>query len=125
MVGDLGSSFGSPELNWKRKGSLKDYSASKMILRATPSSVDFSVPGRPTLNTFVNMPEYRRRLELLWIGQGIPIADVRWLAGLLTQLSRDQLRDAFRAGDYSSDEVEGFVNALESRIEKLQMQPTR
>ena len=39
---------------------------------------------------------------------------------LLSQLSPDQIRDAFRAAGYSSQEVEGFSKVVEDRIGQLQ-----
>ena len=37
----------------------------------------------------------------------------------MARLSPEQIRDAFRAGGYSSPEVEGFAQALERRIGQL------
>ena len=48
--------------------------------------------------------------------KGIPRTDAKWMGDLLGQLSHDQLKDAFRAADYSPEEVEGFTSVLEQRI---------
>jgi hypothetical protein len=119
LVSDLGSSFGSPGLNWERKGSLKAYTNSKMIKRASPEFIDFHVPARPKMDTFVNVPELTKRLGLLWLGERIPIEDVKWVGRLLAQLSPQQIRDAFRAAGYSAEDAEAFSSVLEQRIAEL------
>jgi hypothetical protein len=43
-----------------------------------------------------------------------------WCNGqLLSQLSSDQIRQAFRAADYSPEEVEEFSNVVQRRIKEL------
>jgi hypothetical protein len=118
-VTDLGSSFGSPGLNWVSKGSLTAYTRSKMIGKASPEFIDFNVPAPPKLNTFVDIPELRRRLGLCWLGHHIPLADARWMGHLLAQLSPEQIRDAFRAAGYPPQEVEAFSRIVEQRIAQL------
>ncbi len=119
VVTDLGSSFGSPGLNWERKGSLKAYQNSKMISHVSTEFIDFRAPARPKSDTFVDVPELTRRLSLRWIGQHIPVADARWMGHLLAQLSHGQIRDAFRAANYSPQEIEAFAGVLEERIAQL------
>jgi hypothetical protein len=119
IVSDLGSSFGSTGLNWVSKGNLKAYMHSKLISGRSPEFIDFSVPAPGKLNTFIDVPETTRRLSLLWIGRHIPPADVRWIAHLLAQLSPDQIRDAFRAANYSPQEVEAYSRVVEQRIAEL------
>jgi len=55
-----------------------------------------------------------------WIGRDIPRGDAKWIGELLSQLSRDQIRDAFRAAGYSPAEVEQFSDVVEKRIAQLQ-----
>jgi len=119
VVTDLGSSFGSPGLNWVSKGSLTAYTRSKMIGKTAPGFIDFNVPAPPKLNTFVDIPELRRRLGLCWLGHHIPLTDARWMGHLLTQLSPEQIRDAFRAASYSPQEIEAFSRVVEQRIAQL------
>src|SRR5258706_837441 len=45
--------------------------------------------------------------------------DVRWLADRLTQLSDDQIRDAFRAANYSQANVDILTAAVRNRINQL------
>jgi len=58
-------------------------------------------------------------VDLEWIGRHIPRADAKWIGSELAKLSPQQIRDAFRAGGYSPEEVEGFARVVESRIAEL------
>ena len=119
LVTDLGSSFGSPGLNWSSKGNLTAYSRSRLISKTSTEFIDFSAPAAPKLNTFIDVPELTRRLGLCWLGHHIPLSDVKWMAHLLAQLSPVQIRDAFRAAGYSPQEVEAFSRVVEQRIAAL------
>ena len=120
IVTDLGSSFGSAGLNWASKGNLTAYTHSKLIGKTSAEFIDFNVPAPPKLNTFIDVPELTRRLGLCWIGHHIPLSDVRWMGSLLAQLSPEQIRDAFRAGGYSPQEIEAYSRVVEQRIAQLQ-----
>jgi hypothetical protein len=122
IVSDLGASFGTTGRSWTHagsKGNLKAYSQSKFISKATERYVDFNFPTRPAVIFIFNPHEFISRLELRWIGKGIPCEDARWIGQLLAQLSPEQVRDAFRAAGYSSAEVEGFSKVVEERIAQL------
>jgi hypothetical protein len=122
MVSDLGASFGTTGRSWTRagsKGNLKAYRHSRFIRKVTPTYVDFNVPTRPAMIHFFELHEFISRMELRWIGNRIPRADARWMGQLLSRLSADQIRAAFRAGGYSPDEVEGFSRVVASRIAEL------
>jgi hypothetical protein len=54
-----------------------------------------------------------------WIGKRVPRENVRWIAALLARLSPQQIRDAFRAAQYTPEEVEGFGFVVEARIQQL------
>lgn len=49
----------------------------------------------------------------------IPIEHARWFAGIIGQLSDDQLRDAFRAAGASPNEIEGFSRRMRQKINEL------
>ena len=85
----------------------------------TPDYVDFNVPTRPVWIRFFGLPAYVSRLHMREIGKRVPRADAKWRGGLLAKLSAEQIRDAFRSGGYSSEDVEGFAGALEKRIAEL------
>lgn len=122
-VTDLGSSFGAPGKRCqdsKSKGNLAEYRKSRFISKITRDFVDFHFPTRPPLIYVVSFPFFFHQLHNRWIGRHIPRADVRWVGNLLAQLSPEQLRDAFRAGGYSPEQVEAYVSAVQARIAALQ-----
>jgi len=49
----------------------------------------------------------------------ITVADAKWVGGLLSQLTDQQLQDAFRAGDFTPEEIAILVPALRDRINQL------
>ncbi|HEV2492098.1 MAG TPA: hypothetical protein VG204_03405 [Terriglobia bacterium] len=121
-VSDLGASFGTTGRSWTRtisKGNLHSFGRSRFITKITDSYVDFSVPSRPALIDLSNPPDFISRVRLRWIGKRVPRADVRWIAGLLAQLSPEQIRDAFRAAGYTPEQVDGFTRIIEKRIVQL------
>jgi hypothetical protein len=120
VVTDLGSSFGSPGLDWAKKGNLSAYTHSKLIAKTSSEFVDFNVPSPPKFNTFIDISELTRRLGLCWLGHHIPLADARWMGHLLAQLSPRQIRDSFRAAGYSPQEVEAYSRVVEQRIALLE-----
>jgi len=122
MVSDLGASFGSGGHGWtlaRSKGDLKAYRRSKFIRKIRPEYVDFNDPTKPPVIFFLNLPEFILQMQMGWVCHHIPRADVQWMGHLLAQLSPDQIRDAFRAAGYSSEEVEGFSSVVEARIAQL------
>jgi hypothetical protein len=123
MVTDLGASFGTTNLNPAAKGNLKAYSHSKLIRNTAGGFVDFNVPSTPPMEYFFDLPEFKRRLGLLWLGHHIPVQDAAWMGRLLGRLSPGQIRDAFRAGGYTPQDGEGFSQELERRIGQLEQLP--
>jgi hypothetical protein len=120
VVSDLGASFGSTGLAWTKKANSRAYCTSKWIKAVTPEFVDFNVPSAPVMGYYLNVPEMGLRLSLLWLGKHIPRAHARWMGDQLARLSPAQIRDAFRAGGYSPQEVEELGTALERRIGELE-----
>jgi hypothetical protein len=121
-VSDLGASFGSEGLaltHKQSKGNLKAYENSKFIKKEGPEFVDFNVPRRPALVVLVNPHEFFSRMGLRSIGRHIPRQDALWIGQMLGQLSNEQIRDAFRAGGYSGEELEGFTAEFEKRVAEL------
>lgn len=122
IVSDLGASFGTAGITLplrNAKGNPREYSRSKFIKRFDEQYVDFNVPARPSL-WFLGWPNrFALRMHIRWIGHHIPRTDVRWMGQLLSQLSKDQIRDAFRAAGYTPQEAEEFANVVEKRIREL------
>jgi hypothetical protein len=71
------------------------------------------------------------RLELSFKGKnysifkGVTIAQGRWLADRLLQLSDGQIRDAFRAASYWPAEIEILTRAVKTRIRELDVATSR
>jgi hypothetical protein len=122
MVSDLGATFGTTGVSWKRAGAdgnLQSYSASKFVLKVAPAYVDFATPSCPMLMDIFYPPDFLMRVHMRWIGRRIPRDDVHWIGQLLAQLSIEQIQDAFRAAGYKPNEVEGFSKVVEGRIAQL------
>jgi len=123
VISDLGATFGTTGFNPNHKvskGNLDSYKESKFVDSSTSTEVNFNMPTRPAMVVVFNPKEFASRLPMRAIGQHIPIADVRWIAQILHQLSVEQLRDAFRAAGYDKDLVDGFANIVERRIAQLE-----
>jgi hypothetical protein len=122
MVSDLGASFGTTGVSWRRgsaDGILRFYRTSKFLGKVTPEYVNFAAPSRPLAADIFDPHDFFMRMHMRWIGRNIPRDDVRWIAQILAQLSPEQIRDAFRAGGYTPDEVEGFSKVVEGRSAQL------
>jgi hypothetical protein len=124
VVSDLGSSFGTTNFiaSDKGKGNIDAYVHSTFIRKGAERAggfVDFEDPHRPALFIAFNAPEFVSRVNMEWIGRHIPKADAKWTGQLLAKLSREQIRDAFRAAQYTPEEVESFAMAVELRIAEL------
>ena len=123
MVSDLGASFGSGRWSLPlttAKGNLKFYNRSTFISDTGSDCLDFELGGRPALLRMLFVPLlFMKYSKMDWIGRDIPRSDVRWIGGLLAQLSPSQIRDAFRTAGYSTGECEGFAQVILRRIAEL------
>jgi hypothetical protein len=122
LVSDLGSSFGSTGFSFTRadsKGNLKSYQDSTFIDRVTPPVIDFAVPSRPALDHLFQISDFAARVNMEWIGKDIPIDHARWIGGILSHLTPEQIQSAFGAAGFSPKEVAGFSAVVESRIAQL------
>jgi len=122
LVSDLGASFGTTGFTLSvenSRGNLEAYKRSKFITNRSKDNVDFATPSRPTLVETFNVPVFVHRLDLRWIGRDIPRADAKWMGQLLSRLSSEQIRDAFRAAGYSKQDVEDFATVVQGRIAEL------
>jgi hypothetical protein len=122
LVSDLGASFGTTGMDFPirdSKGNLKAYSHSKFIRKISGQYVDFSVPSRASFFFLADPREFNMRLRIRWIGRHIPRDDARWVGHLLSQLTPDQIRDAFRAAGYSQGDVDQFADVVMKRIAQL------
>ena len=107
VVSDLGSSFGK----------LADKSKSRTG-RSVNDAEDFAKAGFiKGVENGVLVLDYRGIHEDQL--KGIKVENARWLADLLLQLSDKQISDAFRAANYSPEEVTLYTNAVKARITAL------
>ena len=124
LVSDLGATLGrAGGLGGKRtKNDLKDFLSTRFVMGVEDGSVEFDYDTRPSkLGHFsiVYLPYYRGEVKKEKAMRGIPVAHARWIGSLLTQLTDEQLRDAFRAAQYNEETIDGYVRALRERINQL------
>lgn len=124
VVSDLGASFGRTGAATKRsKGKISDYEHSKFIVQVTPETISFKMATRPSpILKLFEKQNYETRALMEQIVQNVPRNDAAWIAQELARLTPEQIRDAFRAADYSPDLVERYAKALEARIRELNAQ---
>jgi hypothetical protein len=105
VVSDAGATFGNTgNVITRSKSDAKDYGHSRFISKTTPDYVDFVLHGRSQFEK---------------VTRHIPRADVKWLAQRLSQLSEEQIRDCFRAGGYTPEDVTVLTQAVQKRIAEL------
>ncbi len=105
IVADWGGSFGKMSAIFTfSKWNLDDYNRQGFI--------DGVSAGRLKLH-------YRGRSQSLF--KSVPVEHARWFAGIISQFSDNQFRDAFRAAEGSATEVEGFTKRLRQKINELKM----
>ena len=122
MVSDLGASFGTTGETLPlshSKGDLESYVHSDFIGKISAEYVDFHTPSPPDLIYVFNLPGFLRRVRLDSVTRHIPRADAKWIGHLLSELSSDQIRDAFRAAGYTPEQVETFSDVVQARIMAL------
>jgi hypothetical protein len=122
-VSDLGASFGRTGESYtyaRSKNNLPAYRQSKFISKVTKDYVSFHFPTHLTYLYVFNLRLFIMEQHHLWIGKRIPRSDAKWMGSYLAKLSPQQIRDAFRAAGYSSEQVEAFATVVEARIAELQ-----
>ena len=131
-VTDLGATLGrAGGLGGTRtKNDLADFLSTKFVrgVDARDGVVEFDYDTRPSglghLSVFHPF-YYRHEVNKEKAMRGIPVEHARWIGLLLSQLSNEQLRDAFRAANYSEGVRESYVAALRERINQLTELPSR
>lgn len=109
-ISDLGVSFGKTGSNgwpiiWRlgrSRNKPMDYARSTLVKGVDGNKVKIHYNGKN-----------RSRMK------DFTVADVRWLADLLNQLSDQQIRNAFRAANYSDSDINILTRAVKSRIGQL------
>jgi hypothetical protein len=103
IISDLGATFGKTGgILSRSRNKPSDYVKSEFVKGVKGNLIDFNYSGKMG-KTF----------------EGITVEDAKWLASWLSQLSDEQLKDAFRAGNYAPDEVDMLAGAVRTRINAL------
>jgi hypothetical protein len=112
VISDLGATFGktgSLPLFWRitrSRNSPEDYEKAKFIEGVNGRMVNFRYGGK--------------KREIF---DNIPVERARWLGNMLARLSEKQIKDAFRAANYDSEEAEILTEAVRGRIAELNNLP--
>jgi hypothetical protein len=103
LVADLGASFGKMggRFSEHTKWDLAGYQEEGFIERVKDDAIEFDFDGLET------------GMET------IPIAHARWFAGLVSQLTEAQVRQAFEAAGATPREVDGFSTTFMARVATL------
>lgn len=103
IISDLGATFGKTGGFFSRsRNDVPDYVKAEFIKKINGDVIDFSYSGK------------NQKLFA-----GLTTADARWLSSLLNRLSEDQIKDAFRAANFSAEEVDQLAGAFRERINAL------
>ncbi|MFY9618978.1 MAG: hypothetical protein WAM70_11240 [Pyrinomonadaceae bacterium] len=103
IISDLGATFGKTGGFLSRsRNEPEDYVKAKFVEGVNGREVKLAYSGKEQV-----------------LMQGITVDDARWIGSLLSRLSDSQLADAFRAGNFSSEEIQMLVTATRARINQL------
>ena len=103
IISDLGGTFGKTGGFISRsRNKPSDYEKAEFIKKVNGDIIDFSYGGK-NQKLFENLT----------------VADARWLNNLAKRLSDEQIKDAFRAANYSAEEVDILAGAFKARINAL------
>ncbi|HEX3187916.1 MAG TPA: hypothetical protein VHQ94_24165 [Pyrinomonadaceae bacterium] len=104
IISDLGGTFGKTGGFFSRsRNEPKDYVKADFIKGVKGDTIDFNYGGK------------NQKLF-----EGITVADARWLSDRFKGLSDEQIKDAFRAANYTPEEVDTLTAALKVRIAALE-----
>ena len=109
IISDLGATFGKTGgVISRSRNKPEDYVEAKFINEVKGNHIDFRFSGK--------------RQGLF---DDITIAQARWVGDLLAQLTDQQIQDAFRAANYTPEQIRMLSDALKSRITELETLPQR
>ncbi|HKQ03575.1 MAG TPA: hypothetical protein VJ464_00475 [Blastocatellia bacterium] len=107
IISDLGGTFGKTGGVFSRsRNEPEDYAKAKFIKGVKRGRVEFNYNGK--------------RGDLF---RDITVEQARWVGGLLSRLSDQQISDAFRAANYSAEEIQLLTQAFKSRVNELMSLP--
>ena len=104
IISDLGGSFGKTGGFFSRsRNEPGDYVKADFIKKVNGDVIDFNYSGK------------NQKLF-----QGLTVADARWVSSLFKRLSDEQIKDAFRAANYTPEEVDMLTAAVKARVAALE-----
>lgn len=131
VVNDIGATFGHVGgLGGKRaKNSLADFRSGKFVVNVENGMVNFDYNTKPKgaggfFASVFKGGYAKRQANKEKAMRSVPVEDARWIGSMLSRLSDEQLRDAFRAANYDNATSEGFIAVLRERINQLTQLPT-
>jgi hypothetical protein len=103
IISDLGGTFGKTGgVISRSRNKPSDYVKADFIEKVNGNTIDFHYGGK------------NKKLF-----ENITVEDARWLSSLLGRLRDDQIKDAFRAANYSAEDVDRLSMAFRERIDVL------
>ncbi|MGA9770479.1 MAG: hypothetical protein WBV94_15680 [Blastocatellia bacterium] len=109
IISDLGATFGKTGgVVSRSRNKPEDYVEAKFINEVKGNHIDFRFSGK--------------RQGLF---DDITIAQARWVGDLLAQLTDQQIQDAFRAANYTPEQIRMLSDGLKARITELETLPQR
>ena len=103
IISDLGATFGkSGGFFTRSRNKAEDFVKATFIEEVKGDIIDFNYGGK-NQKLFTN----------------IRVEDAKWMGRYLSRLSDEQIKDAFRAANYTDEEVEALAGAVRRRIEAL------
>src|SRR6266542_1702234 len=103
IISDLGGSFGKTGgIISRSRNKPSDYVKADFVKTVNGSRVDINYGGK-NKKLFDNLT----------------VQDAKWIAGYLSRLSDEQIKDAFRAANYPPEDVEQLARAVRERIDEL------
>ncbi len=103
IISDLGATFGKTgNFITHNRNSAKDYVKTKFVERVEGQNVLFGYDGK--------------NKSLM---RDITVEDAKWIGGLLSKLTDQQIQDAFRTANFSPEEVRLLSEAVRAKINEL------
>jgi hypothetical protein len=103
IISDLGGSFGKTGgIISRSRNKPSDYVKANFIDKVKGDNIDFNYGGK------------NKKLF-----ENLTVTDARWLSERLAKLSEEQIKDAFRAANYSPEEVEQLSSTFRARMDAL------
>jgi hypothetical protein len=103
IISDLGATLGKTGNSiTHNRNSPKDYAHSKLVKKVEGDKIVFDF--------------HATHDDIL---SNVTVADAKWLGQILSQLSDQQISDAFRAANYSADEIDVLTRTFRARVDEL------